>query len=299
MKLGVVILNYNDFPHTKAILEQLKRDPLAEGVVVVDNASTDGSPDRLLPYCTGKIRLLKVKKNGGYARGNNAGIRYLIKWMHPDVIAIANPDLMLPEGFLSAVLKDFAEHPEYSALTGVQKIPGDEVPPFAFWKKMTYSGALKKMVSEFWLLRKLHGPDRNQYMQAILAKEPGVYPADVLSGCLFFVRTEDLLRAGCFDEGTFLYYEEEILFHRLRAQGKRAAVDTGISFTHKWGGTTDQIFRRIDTFRMTCRSFHYFVVHYLAKSAGKRALFEAVYAVYRIEKELHYGTLRLLGKYGK
>ena len=126
MKLGVVILNYNDFPHTKAILEQLKRDPLAEGVVVVDNASTDGSPDRLLPYCTGKMRLLKVKKNGGYARGNNAGIRYLIKWMQPDVIAIANPDLVLPEGFLSAVRMDFAEHPEYSALTGVQKIPGGE-----------------------------------------------------------------------------------------------------------------------------------------------------------------------------
>ena len=87
VKLAFVILNYNTYEETTACIHSIndKIDTQDYRIIVVDNASTDNSLERLKETfsCQSgaevpveKIELLCNKENLGFARGNNTGIRY-------------------------------------------------------------------------------------------------------------------------------------------------------------------------------------------------------------------------------
>lgn len=75
--LTTVVLNWNQPELTERAVRHLLDDGLlAERVVVVDNASTDGSWERFRERLAG-CTLVRIEENVGFARGNNAGARAL------------------------------------------------------------------------------------------------------------------------------------------------------------------------------------------------------------------------------
>ena len=81
LDIGIVILHYNDAQMTESYIRNLNNlswEDLRGHIIVVDNASPDGSGVLLKSkYADSKnVTVLINERNEGFARGNNVGIRY-------------------------------------------------------------------------------------------------------------------------------------------------------------------------------------------------------------------------------
>ena len=81
----MVILNYNDMRVTEKLAGKVKDYECPDRVIVVDNASTDGSYEHLKgAFSKTEVDVIETSVNGGYASGNNFGIRYAIQHSQND-----------------------------------------------------------------------------------------------------------------------------------------------------------------------------------------------------------------------
>lgn len=110
MKLAVIILNYNDRPHTEKLARKVAGFSLVSLVVIVDNQSTDGSGEELADYFrhAGKVAVIRTSRNGGYGYGNNAGLRYACGQGCTHML-IANPDTDFTEDMLRKLCEVFVK----------------------------------------------------------------------------------------------------------------------------------------------------------------------------------------------
>ena len=117
MNLGIVILNYNDAGTVLKLHEKIKDYRVIRHIIIVDNFSTDNSYDVLRSLEKGKTVVLRSNKNGGYAYGNNIGVKWLINNTDTDIICIANPDIVVDETVFKRLLNGFIET-DFAALSG-------------------------------------------------------------------------------------------------------------------------------------------------------------------------------------
>ena len=73
MKIGCVILNYNDSTTTINLLDKIKSFHLLNRIIVVDNCSKDNSYQALKEFEDSKIKVIQSTRNGGYGYGNKFG----------------------------------------------------------------------------------------------------------------------------------------------------------------------------------------------------------------------------------
>jgi GT2 family glycosyltransferase len=204
--VGIVVVNYNGAAFIRPFAESLARvDYPNRRVVIVDNASTDGSGEelqRLLPEST----LLRAPENLGTAGGNNISIRYCLDEGF-DRILILNNDTVLTEDFL-AKLVAFADE----RTVAVPKILYYDDPRLI----STHAGGFDW---HFGLFRrtfhgKPDGPATNR-------------PRDLqtASFCCALVPATAFREAGLLDERFFMYYEETDWLRRALAAGYRLRYD--------------------------------------------------------------------------
>src|SRR5215208_7816406 len=93
-------------------------------VIVVDNASQDGTP-ALLAGAEKKypnLRVIYSDRNTGFAAGNNLGLRDATG----DYIALLNNDTVLPRGWLSALIRHLVARPSIGLIGPVSNAVGNE-----------------------------------------------------------------------------------------------------------------------------------------------------------------------------
>lgn len=103
--VSVIVLNYNAAKYARGCLKSVlaTKYPNFE-VIVVDNASTDGSFELIRRLFAGKVRLLRNSRNVGYAEGNNIGFQH----SRGDIIAFLNIDTEVTENWLIELVKALA-----------------------------------------------------------------------------------------------------------------------------------------------------------------------------------------------
>lgn len=121
MKLSVVIVNYNVRYYLEQCLYSLYRaiDNLSTEILVVDNASADGS-EIYIPEHFPKITYIYNKENVGFARANNQAIRQA----RGEYVLLLNPDTVLAEETLKEVISFMDTRPRAGA-AGVKMLRGD------------------------------------------------------------------------------------------------------------------------------------------------------------------------------
>src|ERR687892_390812 len=108
VRVGVVIVNYNGAGFLDRSLEALARQSRpADRVIVVDNASTDGSAEgleRVLPA----VEVIRLAENVGFAGANNVGVRAATdcEW-----VALLNPDAFPEPDWLQRLLDAAGRQP--------------------------------------------------------------------------------------------------------------------------------------------------------------------------------------------
>ena len=101
MRVAVVIVNFNGGEVVERSLEALAAQTRApDRTIVVDNASTDGSPDRIAERFP-DVELIRLERNAGFAGGNNAGVRAADDC---ELVALLNPDAFPEPTWLERLL---------------------------------------------------------------------------------------------------------------------------------------------------------------------------------------------------
>lgn len=197
---SVLIVNYNGGAYLQGALNSLKAQVHRSfEVIVIDNASTDGSADALDTDGLPAFTLMREAENHGFARGNNlAAAQARGRW-----IALLNPDARASPGWLSALTRAAAAHPETRTFASAQFLLDDPG---------TLDGA-----GDAYLL--FGFPWRGGFGRA--ARElPG--PGFCFSACgASAVYERNLfLSLGGFDERFFCYCEDVDLGFRLQLLGE-------------------------------------------------------------------------------
>lgn len=229
--LVLIVLNYNDAFTTMQFVNSIKEFECISKILIVDNSSTDNSIIKLQKIVNEKIELIVSSRNEGYATGNNIGIKYAkIKW-NPDLICIANPDIIIEERTISRISNFIREHKEAGIVScTMTDCKGEE--QVSAWKQPDFWDCV---LDEMLLAKKILKKDDRNYSSN--GKEIKV---DVIPGCFFICTLELMNEIDCFDESTFLYYEENILSYKIKLTGKQNYLLRDISYIHNHSTTINK-----------------------------------------------------------
>ncbi len=273
MKCGIVILNFNDFSTTKKLLDMIQNFDVLNKIVVVDNHSNDNSYQKLLSYQSEKIEVLQAKENGGYSRGNNIGIRYLIDHTDVDIIGISNSDVEFNENFVLKIINDFECYKDYTIITGLQMNLKGEIAIHPFWEEYTTGRWMKKMLFGLWPFSHISkkGID-GEYIHKKLGLNKNFFQVGAVEGSLFFIRRKEFEELGLFDEGVFIYCEEDILAKKMKKAGKKTGVDSTVKYIHYGATTTKKVFTSKASQNHAFNSNVYYFNHYQTRNNFLHAL---------------------------
>lgn len=252
-KLGIVIINYNDYKTTIELLNNIKNYKCLDSIVVVDNHSTDNSIKYLKEYENKKISVLEASENKGYASGLNIGAKYLNEKYKKCNIIFSNSDIIISK---EEDLKKLSDDINDSiAVVGPTIVENRKLN--RGWKMPTIKEEIKfnlPLISRKYRKDNLYKDD---YYQGDISK------VGVVSGCIFCVSGEALKKVDYFDEATFLYYEEQILAKKLEKINLYEAVDNNVVVIHNHSVTIDKNVNKINKYKILKTSQEYFVKEYL------------------------------------
>lgn len=224
MNCVMVILNYNDSRRALKLAETCKEYSTIDKVVIVDNKSNDDSIDYLTENLSSDIDLCKSVHNKGFAAGNNVGAKYVVNKYAPKSLLFANTDTIFVNDDIMACQEALDDNEKLGLVSMRMKdIHGNE--ERAAWK---YKSFKEYLLSFFWVyMHRTYKNDRYQYNDKAV-----VQIVDMVRGSFMMFRTEALCKADYFDEGTFLYYEEECISYRLKKKNYSVGIITNHFYIH-------------------------------------------------------------------
>lgn len=228
MKTGIVVLNYNDGKETANFVNQLNSYQIVDQICVVDNASTDDSLTWL--ESLENIKLIKLPKNKGYAAGNNAGLKYFYEQDYDNYI-IANPDIIVDKHNLL----DFIAHMNSESTYHIFGPTIEEHGKINHgWKERTIRYDIH---DNYPVVNRLF-KNTNKYPK--LHYKGPITKVDCVSGCFIGLKKEVIDTIGFLDEGTFLYYEEDILCSKARQANLQVCVLNNVNVIHNHAVSIDK-----------------------------------------------------------
>lgn len=261
-KVAAIVVSYNTREELLRCLASLAahvRLPLE--VVVVDNASTDGSAAAVRGAYPA-ARVLESPANQGFSAANNAGIRASSA---PQVLAL-NSDAELTPGAL-ATLSGLLDARSDVGVVGPRTLNPDGSIQLSFGPDLTPLSEWRQRSLVLGLRARRSGALREAERRASREHEP-----DWVSGSCFLARRAALEAVGGFDEGFFLYEEDADLCRRLRGAGWRVLYTPAAEVRHALGQSMARDPARV---RLEYRRSH---LRYYRKHNGR--LFTALLRAY-------------------
>ncbi len=259
--LDIVVVNWNSGSQLRACIESIaaaERSALdLQRIVVVDNASGDGSADGL-SFPGLNLVLIRNAENRGFGAACNQGARGTAA----DYLLFLNPDAVLFKDSLTVPVS-FMEAPANSA-TGICGIT-----------LLEQTGEIARSCSRFptttMFLAKMVG--LSQVLPASWARQRMTdwdhttsRDVDQIMGAFFLVRRKLFEALGGFDERFFVYYEEVDLCFRAAARGFKSRFLADARAMHRGGGCSHQVKARRLTYSVRSR-LKYALKHYSGPSA--------------------------------
>jgi GT2 family glycosyltransferase len=237
-----IIVSFNTRELLRECLQSFQDEcaRLPEGVtaevLVVDNASRDGSPEMVeseFADSSVPVRVLRSAVNLGFAAANNLAIEQA----QGRYIVLLNSDAFLHTGALSRAVELMDTHPK-TGFGGARLVGRDGAwqPSgrrfHSIWRDaLTLSG----LSARYPQSRIFGAPDRTWADQNVPAN------VDWVPGAFFIMRREALVKIGLFDPRFFLYYEEGDLCRRVKAAGFDVSYWPDVVVTHIGGESGKQL----------------------------------------------------------
>lgn len=248
-----VILHYLTLNDTLEAVASIKRYEKGSRIVIVDNASGNGTFEKLEEKYKDDscVDVISSPSNVGFAKGNNFGIKYAREHYSPDFICLINNDILLIEEISSKIEREYARS-HFSVLGPMiytadgrcndnpgrsQPMGKEELQVFInyldlviFANKIHIGSLCESLYNGLRKIRrKYRGKKTDNSHKTYLNREENVQ----LHGC-FLVLSERFFEY--FDglySGTFLYMEEDILFWQLMQKNLTSVYLPDIHVFHK------------------------------------------------------------------
>jgi len=243
MKISIIILSWNTKKLLRDCLQSLYTldpKPYTPEIIVVDNGSTDGSPEmvkkKFIKPQTSSVKLIENKKNLGFAVANNQGIRAA----KGDFMMFLNSDTIVRKGAIGKLVKYLEQNKKAGAICPLILNKDDSVqidPVYLRYPSVTtallyYNPFFRKIFLKTAFLR-------NFLFCPIDPKNPHLI--DQLSGAALMVRREVLDQVGLFDERILFYFEDSDLSKRIQKAGWKTLVEPAAQIVHLRGGSVAQV----------------------------------------------------------
>jgi GT2 family glycosyltransferase/ABC-type polysaccharide/polyol phosphate export permease len=249
--VSVAIVSFNTRRELQACLDSVVAEAPRE-IVVVDNASTDGSVEMVRTQYPSVLLLANATNNGYGAAANQA-----IKSTRGDYVVLLNADTVLTAGAIGALATYLDRHREAAVVGPRLQYPDGKPQPSYF----PFPGTLGWFVENepmAWLLHCLP-LGRERFLRLAPSTVDRVVPW--VSGAALMLRRTAFDAVGGFHESYFMYFEEVDLCWGLRARQWQTHFTPTATVVHVGGASTSQ--RRTDAliahFRSTQRFYrrHY------------------------------------------
>lgn len=202
-RVAAIVVNWNRWSDTLRCLASLKASTGVDlSIVVVDNASTDGSRAAIeLAYPD--VEIMRNDANLGFAEGNNVAIRRLLRRGIPYLLLLNNDAIVAPDAIARLVAPL-----EVNAALGVTS------------GAVCYFSRPDTVWSAGGRIDWRTGAVGSDWYGADIAELPAdPWSVDHVTGCCMLVRGSAIVRAGMLDPRFFMYYEETEWCARLTRAG--------------------------------------------------------------------------------
>ena len=245
-QLAVVTVNYRSASDTIECIESLLEADCWPWIIVVDNASGDGSSQRIIDWARNNrkvcdsfavrdarsspapldalLTLVCNDSNGGFSNGNNVGLRLALQTEHVETFWLLNNDTKVDRCAAEHIARYFAEN-THIGMAGTQVRLYHNSDHWQLLNGMEFdrwTGAARGIMSG-------EKTDTHYCAQEVIAK------SDFICGASMVLSKTFLDEVGLLEERFFLYYEEVDLAFRGRAFPK-GFVEKAVVY-HKEGAT--------------------------------------------------------------
>ncbi len=219
MDLSIIIVNYRTYDLTKQAIESVitKNHPFKYDIYVVDNASEDGSLEKLQKdFSTeienGLIKFIASAENRGFSYANNLAL----KEISSNNILLLNSDTIVVDDCLEKCLHYLESHPQTGALGCKVVLPNGKLDKACRRSFPDVSVSFYRMtgLSRLFPESKRFGKYNLCYLD-----DDGTYEIDCLVGAFMMVKSEVIKQIGLLDESFFMYGEDIDWCYRIKEAG--------------------------------------------------------------------------------
>ena len=206
----VIILNFNNQKDIIPCLKSLIKAYSKINIIIVDNASSDGSLKSIISLDHEGLQIIKNQKNFGFSKAANKGFKLALKQGAQDVLLL-NPDTLPGRGFLESLLANPAE-----IVSPILKFQRDGQWVYDFGGKVN-----------FWTGRATHNEMDNREV-----KINNLKPIDYVGGACMLIRKKVFEKIGFLNEKYFLFFEDPDFCLRAKKAGFKVALEPKSMMIH-------------------------------------------------------------------
>lgn len=314
MSTAVVILNYNNSEDTINCIKSVEENNTADvKYVVVDNGSTkpsvvesissyvkDAFVDFLIlqegeesPSFLPRMTFFVSKKNDGYGEGNNKGLRLAYRDASIEDVMILNSDILFVEDIIPKLKKAITTIPDCAIVS-----------PILYKKDLAgldYNCARKNhnewdlILTYLFLYKDVFGfISKSEAKRKLFVSNPDLQSADLLpielpSGSCMLLSKDLMSQIGGFDSNTFLYFEENILYKKIKSLGLQNYLLPQCKCIHLGATSTQKV---SGAFLLKCSLDS--ASYYLSKYCRMRSFQKMVWCVSKFVFGLKIKIVRLI-----
>jgi GT2 family glycosyltransferase len=231
IEISIVIVTWNAKKYMRDCLKSLEDQDtgVPTEIIVVDNASTDGTAD-LIRSEFPNVKLVENEKNLGFARGNNVGLRR----SSGKYVFLINPDVIVLPGCLKSLIAQLDQDTSIG-LVGPRMLDADRI---VRRSTMRFPTPWNTFCRSFALHAIFRGSKTfGGYLMSDF-KNDRTLDVDILNGWFWATTREALNRVGGLDEQLFMYGDDLDWSYRFYQAGYRRVYCADAAAVHYGGGTT-------------------------------------------------------------
>ncbi len=221
VSVAILVVSYNGATDLRECLRSILDSddgPIQKHIVVVDNASMDGTP-RVLACDFPGVDLIAAPKNLGFAEGNNLGWRHIeAHYPNLDYLMLLNQDTLVASGWLTPLVAHLQGHPVSAAAQPKIRLHPET-------EKLNTSGNVSHFLG-FGFTSGYGQIDQGQF--------DAVRTIDFPSGAAVMLRAAAIRKTGLFEPEFFAYLEDADLGWKLRQLGYRIDMVPASLVWHKY-----------------------------------------------------------------
>lgn len=250
LELSIIIVSWNTKGLLKDCLDSVRRytGQIQYEVIVVDNASSDGSVE-MLKSDYPLVKLIINERNEGFSKANNKGVHEAVG----EFVLLLNSDTLIKENIFFNLVRFMKEMSEVGICSpAILNLNGD-IQTMRTWN-MTPFQSFKRIINIY----KVQHDKRSK-----VHKRKDIIDAEIVAGVCFMVRRQVFHEVGLLDENYFMYNEEDDFCRRVREKGWKIAYITGSGVYHYRGGSYgDKATKQMVKMKAYESDLYFFKKHY-------------------------------------